>query len=136
MNISRLPLPRLFRVVLIAALTALAMIQSGCIAVVAAAGAGTGVAWYNGRLDATVEAGLDEVYRASQRALSDLEFAKISENKSALDALLVSRTALDKKVEIKLTKPAEGATKVSIRVGVFGDEELSMAILEKIKARL
>lgn len=113
-----------------------ALVQTGCVAVVAAGAAGTGVAWYSGKLEATIEDDLDAVYRASQRALAQLEFAKISENKSAIDAQLVSRTALDKKVEITLSKPTENATKVAIRIGVFGDEALSMAVLEKIKANL
>jgi len=117
-------------------LTAALLVQSGCVAVVAAGAAGTGVAWYNGRMDASIDAGIDDVYRASQRALAQLEFAKISESKSAVDAQLVSRTALDKKVEIALTKTSDRSTKVSIRVGVFGDESLSMAILDRIRASL
>lgn len=113
-----------------------ALVQSGCVAVVAAGAAGGGVAWYNGKLEVDVEGSIDEVYRASQKALTQLEFAKISENKSAVDAQLVSRTALDKKVEITLARGTGKSTKVAIRIGVFGDEPLSMTILEKIKANL
>lgn len=134
MKPSRSSWSRVVRLVALLFLPAAVLVQSGCVAVVAAAGAGTGVAWYNGRLDAQLEANLDQVYRGAQKAIADLEFAKVSENKSAIDALLVARTALDKKVEIKLTTSGERATKVSIRVGVFGDEPLSLTILEKIKA--
>lgn len=112
------------------------LVQTGCVAVVAAGAAGTGVAWYSGKLEAHVDKDLDSVYRATQKALTQLEFAKVSENKTAVDAQMVSRTALDKKVEITLHRSAAAATKVSIRVGVFGDEPLSLTILDKIKANL
>lgn len=109
---------------------------TGCVAVVAAGAAGTGVAWYSGRLEANLDHDLDTVFAASQKALTRLEFANISHKTSRVDARLVSRTALDKKVEITLQKVTDRSTKVMIRVGVFGDETLSMSILDKIKAAL
>ena len=109
---------------------------TGCIAVVAAGAAGTGVAWYSGRLEANLDQNIEAVFVASQKALTQLEFANISNKKSSVDAQLVSRTALDKKVEITLQKVTDRSTKVMIRVGVFGDETLSMSILDKIKAAL
>lgn len=109
---------------------------TGCVAVVAAGAAGTGVAWYRGRLEANLDQNLDAVFAASQKALKQLEFANISNKKSSVDAQLVSRTALDKKVEVTLEKATDRSTKVIISVGVFGDETLSMSILDKIKAAL
>lgn len=109
---------------------------TGCVAVVAAGAAGTGVAWYSGRLEANLDQNIEAVFAASQKALNQLEFANISNKKSTVDAQLVSRTALDKKVEITLQKVTDRSTKVMIRVGVFGDETLSMSILDKIKAAL
>jgi hypothetical protein len=109
---------------------------TGCVAVVAAGAAGTGVAWYSGRLEANLDQNIEVVFAASQKALTQLEFANISNKKSTVDAQLVSRTALDKKVEITLQKVTDRSTKVMIRVGVFGDETLSMSILDKIKAAL
>ena len=109
---------------------------TGCVAVVAAGAAGTGVAWYRGRLEANLDQNIEAVFAASQKALNQLEFANISNKKSSVDAQLVSRTALDKKVEITLQKVTDRSTKVMIRVGVFGDETLSMSIMDKIKAAL
>ncbi|MFI5356371.1 MAG: DUF3568 family protein [Opitutales bacterium] len=120
----------------VASLALAALGYSGCIAVVAAGAAGSGVAWYNGRMDVTLNSSLDDVYAASQKAVAQLEFARINESKSAVDASLVARTALDKKVEITLQKQDAKVTKLSIRVGVFGDENLSMTVLGKIKANL
>jgi hypothetical protein len=109
---------------------------SGCVAVVAgAAGAGT-VAWVQGRLDATLDANFDRAESAANRAVAQLQFAKISEEKDALTATLTVRTAEDKKVVIKIVRVGAAASQAQIRVGIFGDQTLSLTILEKIRANL
>lgn len=136
MNYTNSLISKWSKVLLLVAAAALGLLQSGCVAVVAAGAAGTGVAWYKGRLEANVNADIDDTFKASQKALAQLEFAKIKDQKSAVDAQLLARTALDKRVEIKLTRVSSGTTKAEIRVGVFGDESLSMLILDKIKTAL
>jgi hypothetical protein len=123
------------RVLLGAALIGAAAVTSGCVAVVAAAGAGAGVLWVRGAIETNLDRDLDRVYRATQDAVADLEFAKVSERKSGLDAQIIARTALDKKIDIKLEKLGS-ATKVTIRVGVMGDQQLSISILDRIKSHL
>ncbi|MBI5690760.1 MAG: DUF3568 family protein [Verrucomicrobia bacterium] len=113
-----------------------ALVQSGCVAVVAAgAGAGT-IAYLRGDLETTVSAGLDRAARAAGVALDQLKFARISQNQDALQAILVARNAADKRIEVRLERAGDNLTKVKIRVGVFGDETVSIAILDKIKASL
>lgn len=109
---------------------------SGCVAVVAAGAAGAGVAWVRGALETNLEASLDEAYQAAQEAVAKLELARISEKKSALDASVLARTALDKRIEIVLKRVGPKTTHVSIRVGVFGDEALSLTVLERMRAAL
>ncbi|MFA5056729.1 MAG: DUF3568 family protein [Opitutaceae bacterium] len=124
-----------FRLMLVAATLTLASL-TGCVAVVAgAAGAGT-VAWVMNRLDATLDTNFEKAATAANLAIKQLEFAKVSEKKDALTATLIARTAEDKKVEIKVLKVSDQSTKVQIRVGVFGDKTVSLAILDKIKANL
>lgn len=123
------------RVLLGAALLGATAFTSGCVAVVAAAGAGAGVLWVRGAIETNLDRDIDRVYRAAQQAIADLEFAKVSERKSGLDAEIVARTALDKKIELKLEKVGS-ATKVTIRVGLMGDQQMSLAILDRIKSRL
>lgn len=120
-----------------AVLVAVALsVQSGCVVVAAgAAGAGT-VAYIRGELSSSVDAPYENVVRAANRGIQQLEFAKISENKDALTAILVSRTADDKKIEVKITKISDATTRVQIRVGVFGNESLSMTVLDKVKENL
>jgi hypothetical protein len=108
----------------------------GCVAVVAgAAGAGT-VARVNGRLNATLDADYETVEKAANQAITQLQFAKISERKDALTAILVVRTPEDKKIEIKVFKIVDKAAKVQIRVGLFGDQPLQLTVLDKIKSNL
>ena len=127
--------PFLLRFVALVAFALAAVFQSGC--VVAAVGAGAGaVAYIRGELEATLDSSLNVAVKATNRAIGQLEFAKVSEKKDALSANLIARTAQDKKIEIDLIKVGDQVTKVKIRVGVFGDEAVSMAILEKIKAAL
>lgn len=127
---------RPFRIASAALILASLPFLSGCVVVAAGAVGAGAVAYVRGQLEASLDHDLDAVFRASQRALSKMEFAKIDDHKSGVDAELVSRTALDKKVEIRLQKVTDRLTKVQIRVGLVGDQELSMVILEKIKAEL
>jgi hypothetical protein len=113
-----------------------ALTSTDCIAVAAAGAAGAGVAWVRGTLEVNLEDNLDVVYKATQNAVRELEFAPVNERKSGVDASVLARTALDKRVEIVLKKIGPNTTHVSIRVGVFGDETLSLAVLDRIKAGL
>ena len=114
----------------------LSMAWAGCLAVAAGAAGAGAVAWVEGRLDANLNADFERSAKAADLAIHDLQFAKISEKKDALEDTLVARTAGDRKVEIKVLKVTEQTSKTQIRVGVFGDEALSLTILEKIRARL
>lgn len=126
---------RMFSNLLLATvLSAMAFFYNGCVVVAAGAAGAGAVAYIRGELQATPAQTLETTERATNQALTQLELIKISEKKDAFVALFVARTADDKKVEIKLTKLSPDTTKVQIRVGLFGDEARSLAILEKIKA--
>src|SRR4051812_7566274 len=87
---------------------------SGCILAAAGAGAGA-VAYVRGDLEANLDSTYDKVVDAARGALADLQFTRVTENKDALKAVLVSRTALDKKVEIQVTNSANKLTNIKIR---------------------
>ena len=108
---------------------------SGCLAVAAGAGAGA-VAYVRGDLEANLNNDYNQVVESARKAITDLEFAKVSENKDALKAVLVARTAMDKKIEITIANSGKNLTSIKIRVGLFGDEALSLLISEKIQAGL
>lgn len=109
---------------------------SGCLAVAAGAGAAGAVAYVRGELKSPVAAGYDAAVNAANRAIQDLQFAKVSERRDALLTIIVARTAADKKVEIRVENTSRELSTVRIRVGVLGDEAVSLTILDRIKARL
>lgn len=114
----------------------LAFSLNGCVAVLAgAAGAGT-VAYVEGKLESPLNAGYAQSRHAVVLAIKQLEFSLIEQHHDALNAYFTARTASDKKIEIKLSNVSPTATQVEIRVGFFGDRELSLTILSKIKANL
>lgn len=121
------------------AMTTMLAFNQGCflVAVGAAGAAGAGaVAYVRGELDASISANLDAVDRAANRALEQLQFAKINEGKSAVDASITARTGQDRKIVLKLDHTGDSLTRVRIRVDTFGDESLSRLLLDKIKANL
>ena len=121
---------------LLATVAVSALFLGGCV-VVAAGTAGAGaVAYVRGELQSSVSQNLDTTYAATRRALGDMQFLVIEDKKTLVDAELVSRTATDKKVTIKLERVTQSLTKVHIRVGLIGDQALSLTILEKITAPL
>lgn len=127
---------RLAAMLTLAAALATAAGTAGCAAVAAGAGAGVAVAYVRGDLDTTISTGLDKALRASNRAIEQLKFAKISERADAIQATMIARNSADKRIELHLEKLADDATKLKIRVGTFGDDALQVAILDRIKANL
>lgn len=79
---------------------------------------------------------LDEAWAATQGAVSELQFNVKSQVKDALDAKLVAKQADGDEVEIKLARASERVTRISVRVGIIGDEARSRLIMDKIKGKL
>jgi Protein of unknown function (DUF3568) len=125
-----------FKTWFLLAAVAASMALTGCVAVMAgAAGAGT-VAYLRGELDAPLDASYPQAVSGVDRAIKQLEFARISDKQDALTAIFIARTAEDKKITIKVTKVGDQTSKVAIRVGWLGDESLSLTILSRIKANV
>lgn len=111
-------------------------LTSGCLAVAAGAGAGATVAYVRGDLDTTLNAGFERSLAAVNAAVAQLQYAKVSEKRDALEATVIARNASDKRIFLRLDTLAADATKLKIRIGTFGDDTLTQAVLEKIKANL
>lgn len=109
---------------------------SGCAVILAgSAGAGT-VAYIKGELQTNLEASLEKSIEATRSAVENLKFIKISEEVDKLTGEIIARTSQDEKITIRLNKVTENTTKISIRVGMFGDQTLSHSLLEEIKKEL
>ena len=110
---------------------------SGCMAL--AVGAASGVAgaiYVMGKLQEELNHPIAAVHEATLQGLRDLDLP-ISENKAdKLSAHVESKLADGTHVWIDLDSIADSRTKLTIRVGVVGDESRSRKILAAIKARL
>jgi len=125
--------PALF---LAAGLLTVACCTSGCVALLAGAGAGAGVAYVRGDLDTTLDSDLPNSVHAAKKTLAALKYVSISEKVDTLEAVLISRNASDQKIELHLAKLTNSATKLKIRVGTFGEESLQNEILVRLRANL
>jgi hypothetical protein len=110
--------------------------MSGCLAAAVGAGAVGTVAYMKGDLEAVEAEDINVVYEASKNALKQLGLSVTKESRDALSGVITARDAQDKKVTIKLSSTTEGATKISIRVGLFGNEMKSNLIYQKIHDNL
>jgi hypothetical protein len=116
------------------------VVNSGCPAIFvgAAAGgaAGAGAAAYvDGELKSTEEVSLNRAWKATERAMRDLNFRVTDKAKDALGAQLKASGAGGKKIQVALKSISKSRTEIGIRVGTFGDESLSVQILDTIKKR-
>ncbi len=127
------------RVIIIVMITIFPLMQIGCVVaavgVGAAAGAGT-IAYLKGELKALEDANIDRVWRATEGAVNELNFIVTNKVKDAVSAKLDALTADNKSVHITLKRKTDSLTEITIRIGTFGNEELSRLILEKIQKRL
>ena len=122
--------------VLIVLCVVLLATQAGCFLAVAAAGTGAGVAYVRGDTDAVVSALPQEVAAASAAAAKEMNLTVTSNNSSRLDARVVARTASDTPVVVTVKAEGPEASRVSIRVGRFGDDVMQATMLEKIRQNL
>ncbi len=122
---------------LIAALTLSALLlTSGCLLLAAGAGAGAGVIYAQGDLEAHLSASPSQIASATERAFKELNIKKTAFTSSDLEAEILGKTATDKRVVVKTKAQADNISSVSIRVGTVGDQALSQTILDKIKKNL
>lgn len=113
-----------------------ASLSIGCPAVLVGGAAGGGaMAYVRGELKTTEEVSLNRAWRASQMAMSDLEFTISNKEKDAFDARINASGAGGKAIDVALKKISPTRTEIRVRVGLFGDESLSRQILEGIKKR-
>ena len=115
---------------------ALPAVLSSCVAVAAGAAGGAGVAYVMGEFGAELEATPAQVVQAGLKALGDLDITVLSSGATGVDGRIEARTSLDKKVSIEVERKDDRRSKIGIRVGTWGDEEVSRMIYERVKARL
>lgn len=113
-----------------------AMVLGGCLfAAGTAAGVGTW-AYLEGKYTENVKAEPGEVVAATERAFAELKLTPLTKEGSGLGGRVTGREADDTKVNVDVESLGSGISKVTIRIGVFGDEAKSRALMEAIKKQL
>ena len=88
---------------------------------------------YNTLLSATPE----EVTEAAAEVAQDLKLVNVQVTSTTVDGRVEAHTADETKVTIRAKMAGDGVTQIKIRVGAgFGDEMLSLDILDRIKVKL
>ena len=121
--------------ILIVLCVALLATQTGCL-IAAAAGTGAGVAYVRGDTDTVLPAHPKDVAAAADAAAKEMQLTVTSNNASSLDARVVARTASDTPVIVVAKAEGPDASRVSIRVGRFGNDAMQATMLEKIRTNL
>jgi hypothetical protein len=119
------------------ALLACGIGQSGCAVVLPPPPDDLGpAAWYGGGR-AVQEFALpgNDVGAALAAAMDDLKMGSVQRKRNGKIIELDAKTADNRSVLVTV-RPHEGQTRVSCRIGWFGDEPLSMALLERTGVRL
>ncbi|HKX45209.1 MAG TPA: DUF3568 family protein [Planctomycetota bacterium] len=114
---------------------------SGCTTagVLLAAGAAAGavtVAYVEGDLETHLDASPVQIAAATEKAFEDLELTRLESDVTELDGRIEAESSEGKSVVVQLESLEDGRTKISIRVGHFGDEGLSRQVLERIREHL
>jgi phage tail sheath gpL-like len=78
----------------------------------------------------------DKVTAAAEKAAGDLKLSDIVGNATKVDGKVTAKNAHGDAVTIEIEQAGEHVSKVSIRVGVTGDEAVSKQLVDKIKSRL
>lgn len=115
------------------------LLVSGCRLFVVGAAAGAGaltVAYIDGKVEADYGSSYDKVVAAANSAITQLGFSKPEERRDELTDTFTTYNAKGDSIKIVVTRTSDNSSKVTIRVGTFGDRELSMMISDKIKANL
>jgi uncharacterized iron-regulated membrane protein len=104
----------------------------GALFVGAAGGAVAGALYYQGVLKADVDATPQAVISATERAFRDLIWSKEVATASAADGLATARTATGKTVKVTVEAKTPETSTLGIRIGTFGDENLSRLLYDRI----
>ena len=127
--------------ILLIAATASAVILTGCashvISTPTTSTSTTGNMIYEtGSLKTVEQVSQERAHTATLAALKDLQFGLVGDVTEAAQQRVSARTSTDKKVLVVLEKESESITAIRVTVGAFGDEAMSLQVMNKIKSHL
>ena len=103
----------------------------------AAAAVGTGAYFYvKGDLKRNYEAPIDKTWQAAVRSVEDLGLSTESKQNDAFNGVIKGKMADGKSFTVSVKRLGENLTEVGVRVGTFGNREISETIHDKILSNL
>lgn len=105
---------------------------SGCAGALVAGGAALGattVLFVQGEMETEFSSPIQEVYQATLVAMERLQFDVIEQRYKPHQGIVRAEMADGKIVRVKIVPQKRKSTRVSVRVGVFGDESISSEVL-------
>jgi len=127
------------KIILALIVVSYSVLSAGCIAAWVAGGAiaGYGVYSYiNGELESKYPVGFDKAWQASVSAMEQLQFTKESSNRDGLAGKLEAKRGDGTPITISFELISDKVTSIRVRVGMFGDQEISERIHERIKENM
>lgn len=109
---------------------------SGCVAVLLGAGAAGGAVWTGGKLKNIVEAPYDRVVKAAEVSLNDLGYSLEKSTQKTNVTQLIAMHKDGRKTWVDINTVSPKTTKISVRVGIKGDNVASQEIIDRIMKRL
>lgn len=89
-----------------------------------------------GSHEAFMQADPDRVVAAAQVSMEELGLIGVVGQSTKLDGEISARTAQDKSVQVNVKREGDNVSRMTVRIGTFGDESMSRAIIEKTLKRL
>jgi hypothetical protein len=126
-----------FKILLVALTVLLGTQLAGCAALLVGSAAGAGsVVYVKGQLNEDMNASVSRVHSASISALRELNLPIIEDKHDSLSAKIKSRFADGSDVWIQIESLAAESSRITIRVGILGDEYKSRQIRDGIHKHL
>jgi hypothetical protein len=114
-----------------------AMQLAGCAALLLGGAVGAGsVVYVKGQLKEDMGASVRRVHDASASALKELGLPIVEDSHDRLSASMKSRTADGSDVWITVESVTQDSSRITVRVGIIGDERKSRQILDAIHRNL
>ena len=95
-----------------------------------------GVSNRMGTLTTRVSANTQQATDAAKRALEELKLSGVTATSTSLDGVASATTAQGDKVSVNIEREGDDVSKVSVKVGTWGDEATSLAIIDKMRGHL
>ncbi|MFW6060165.1 MAG: DUF3568 family protein [Phycisphaeraceae bacterium] len=89
-----------------------------------------------GTVRTTVEASPAAVVRAAEDTLTDMGLTIVTRELADDEGLIVARTEARRQIDVRAERQSEEQTRIAVRAGIGGDEQIGLAVLRRIRARL